>query len=544
MKIYYQQYRQYYIAAAAILMLLALGGAAFSFLSSPNKMDSNTKRKLSELRKITGLREYYSDSLQAVIDSLDKDCYSASTIDKNAIYHKAQYLYTISKLYSFEYSKKYLDTMIATAHEIGDSNYIAESHGLRAFNYARAGFFHEALDSLNAISIEQVNDSVKSAYFIICGRVYHDLADYTHDDKYTPYYNNTGNENLSKALELTDDSLTIYYLKGKISLKSKLLDDALANYLNARRVCPESNVEMKSVINTTLAHIYRRLGDEESATRMYIESCQIDLVNGHRDMVSLRGLAEMLYNYYGDIDQSSKYIQIAVENAQSYGTRSRINNIGALMPLFVGQKIKKDETTKYILIGLVSFVALLLILLSYGMFKYQARNRQLHQSNNLLNETNNLLNEANKMKETYLGLFLNTQSELSLELNNFAVVANQKLKLRQYDSLKKLLDEMEKKHNKAEVLKSFDQIFSSLFPNFVTQFNALLLPENVMIPKYPGEIPAMMRIFALIRLGITDNNQIARALNYSYNTVHNYRVRVRNMSLDPQNFEKNVMEIT
>lgn len=69
------------------------------------------------------------------------------------------------------------------------------------------------------------------------------------------------------------------------------------------------------------------------------------------------------------------------------------------------------------------------------------------------------------------------------------------------------------------------------------------VPEHWMTPKKEGELPPMMRIFAMIRIGITNNNSIATALNYSYNTVHNYRVRVRNMSYNPEDFEDKVAKI-
>jgi putative transcriptional regulator len=47
----------------------------------------------------------------------------------------------------------------------------------------------------------------------------------------------------------------------------------------------------------------------------------------------------------------------------------------------------------------------------------------------------------------------------------------------------------------------------------------------------------------LIRLGITESEQISEILGYSVNTVYNYRVRTRNKAVDPANFEKDVRKI-
>lgn len=39
-----------------------------------------------------------------------------------------------------------------------------------------------------------------------------------------------------------------------------------------------------------------------------------------------------------------------------------------------------------------------------------------------------------------------------------------------------------------------------------------------------------MRIFALIRLGIRKNDDLAKCLNYSVNTIKSYKTKVVNMS--------------
>ena len=53
-----------------------------------------------------------------------------------------------------------------------------------------------------------------------------------------------------------------------------------------------------------------------------------------------------------------------------------------------------------------------------------------------------------------------------------------------------------------------------------------------------------LRIFALIRLGINDNDQISKVLDYSINTVYTYKTRVRNRSdLDNEAFFRAVMNI-
>ena len=67
--------------------------------------------------------------------------------------------------------------------------------------------------------------------------------------------------------------------------------------------------------------------------------------------------------------------------------------------------------------------------------------------------------------------------------------------------------------------------------------------DGKQVPTKPSSLTPVLRIFALIRLGITDNNHIARVLDYSFNTVYNYRVRTRNKSIDPTGFEELLLKI-
>jgi hypothetical protein len=92
--------------------------------------------------------------------------------------------------------------------------------------------------------------------------------------------------------------------------------------------------------------------------------------------------------------------------------------------------------------------------------------------------------------------------------------------------------------------ENFDATFLHLFPDFVEQFNALLKPGERIILK-PGKLlNSQLRVFALVRLGITDSVKIAEFLRYSVNTIYNYRVKMRNAALNERDdFEAQVARI-
>ena len=90
----------------------------------------------------------------------------------------------------------------------------------------------------------------------------------------------------------------------------------------------------------------------------------------------------------------------------------------------------------------------------------------------------------------------------------------------------------------------FDKSFLDLFPNFITSFNDLLQEEYKIVPKQGELLTTELRIFALIRLGVTDSNQIAHFLSYSLATIYNYRSKIRNRAKgDKDKFEEEVMKL-
>ena len=94
-----------------------------------------------------------------------------------------------------------------------------------------------------------------------------------------------------------------------------------------------------------------------------------------------------------------------------------------------------------------------------------------------------------------------------------------------------------------ELYVNFDKAFLNLYPNFIEEFNELLKPEG-RFAVTKDRLNITLRIFALIRLGITDMTQIANFLHYSVQTIYNYKSRVRKVSLlAPEAFEEKVKKI-
>lgn len=158
---------------------------------------------------------------------------------------------------------------------------------------------------------------------------------------------------------------------------------------------------------------------------------------------------------------------------------------------------------------------------------------------------NTVLADSSKIKEEYIGLYMEQYTDYINKTDNFKKRA---LKIAKGGELEKVVSflnsSLDTEDDLAEFYSHFDKTILHLFPTFVADFNALLLPENAVIPG-PGKLlTPELRIFALIRLGISDSVKIARFLHYSLSTIYNYRSKMKcKAGGDRSKFEERVTRI-
>ena len=112
------------------------------------------------------------------------------------------------------------------------------------------------------------------------------------------------------------------------------------------------------------------------------------------------------------------------------------------------------------------------------------------------------------------------------------------------DLFKAIKSEQFIKDERKDFYHNFDRSFLELFPNFIVSFNDLLVEEGRIHPKSNELLTTELRIFALIRLGITDSTLIAGFLRYSITTIYTYRSKMKKKSLYKEDFEERVMKIS
>ena len=201
------------------------------------------------------------------------------------------------------------------------------------------------------------------------------------------------------------------------------------------------------------------------------------------------------------------------------------------------------------MVSLSAIIMALLLLLLYKNYKRLAAMRhQLMKSNEkmcLLNEElsslNDTLKESNKIKEVYIAQLFHLCSENIDQMEHLRLSVAKKLKAGLYKELAKQLEQSTTNATLKSFFNRFDTVFLELFPDFIERFNALLLPGEELKVKEGALLSPELRIFALIRLGITDSTKIAGFLHYSTQTVYNYRQKVKNKARsDKESFMEQV----
>lgn len=324
----------------------------------------------------------------------------------------------------------------------------------------------------------------------------------------------------------------------------------------------------------TLAQAYLLKGNRAKGVYYLTLTAIADLHNATCEYQALPMLAQILFDN-GDVERAYSYLLCSMEDA-SYckaGLRSiEASNIFPIIDKQYKQREKeqrqRDHVLMYALVAL-SFVLIGVVLyLRKQMQKLRemrhqqtrnnaelaAANQRMHEANEKLqaalqevkntNEelqnTYSQLRMTDKVKEEYIARYLNRCRMYLDQLAEFRSSTLRLIKNRHFEEVaNQLKRDLNAKVEQTQFYADFDAAFLTLFPDFVSSFNALLQPEHLLTVKKNGLLNTELRIYALIRLGIHDTTRIAHFLDYSTATVYNYRSKIRNKAIcPPEEFEE------
>ena len=481
------------------------------------------------------------------------------------IYELNLMLFQEFKSYKCDSAIACLNKNIRISDEMGDSYKTSESKLLLSHLLASSGIYLEAVDIINTIDRKHLPPELLLDYYICNNHIYEEASLHTQDPNSSVRYRNLGEAYKDSIYNVISEDSELYIRMrethfrdmGETGKAIELNDLLLKN--------TQPGTPAHALITYYRALDYQRKGDRESEKYYLALSSLSDIQSATKDHASLWMLAQILHEE-GDIERAYRYIRFSWDETVFYNARLRSSQTAGILSLIDETYHALMEKKNQLLRRYTILISVLVIMLAVAcVFIYRqmkklsvARNNlqdvnaqlktlneELQQMNICLRTTNVDLLESNHIKEEYIGRFIKLCSTYIDKLNGYRRMVYKKIAHGQIDEVLTMTRSPEALDSELnELYANFDRAFLQIFPDFVGKFNELLMENESIIPKKGELLNTELRIFALIRLGINDSQQIAEFLRYSVNTIYNYRAKVKNKTrVSREDFENRVRMI-
>jgi cell division protein FtsL len=527
------------------------------FQENPDRKDILNKVSvyISNLGKWIDEDSIYSKKKLNLIDSLEKQL-----LKTNDTREQYDYCYRLF----LEYGDLSFDKMCAyalecndLAEELGDKHLITSSKLSEAQTYIKGGFFREADACLATIDTTGCELSTRLRYLMTCLNLEFEdgfffpltiLREKTFSHKMEKIYD-------EMAHLVPSDSQILYEARAKIAFHMSKYDEGIRySYLLLSKLPADSHEYAYAMGN--LGYNYMGKGDYVEAAKYMTESAIQEIKRGSKEYPAMRKIAELMY-ILGDIDNAYKFINVYTRNSFDYNSKYRLFELTKSYPQIekiLYQSIQKQQRQKSIFITLLLIIALLLVVAILFVFKQKRKlafqntviekqNQVLTDKTKCIEDTNQALLEAHHIKDIVLGQLIAGNANSIIYAEKIRKDICRKLKIKDYEGIKAAFEKPVDADR--AFFSNIDNVILSIFPNFIDGFNSLLKEECRIVLKSKDSLVPEVRIFALIRLGISKNDDIAKCLNYSVSTVKCYKSKIMNASsLTNDEFYARLMQIT
>lgn len=536
---------QRYSIALKGFLLLCLALFAFSAFA-----DSKTDSLFDALKLEFNKKAQYDNAKEARIQHL-----------KNALVHtpagnlKGQFN-ICDQLYE-EYKSYQYDSAYVYANKLQDISAAMHSRPMQDLSKIKIGFillssgmFKETFDSMHGIGVRDLPDSVKVEYYSLMTRACYDLANYDNDRNYAPVYTAMANHYIDSAIKISKPaSYDNIYLTGYKKYKNGQIDSALTIFtalLNPKKLTEHQY----AIVASTLSNVYLNTSQKDKCIELLTKATMSDIRSSTKETIALYWLADLLHKN-GDVENAYTFLEEARNDAEFYGARQRKIQIGTLLPIVASEKLLRSEQEQkrfIIFLSILAIVAAVIIVVSIMLLKrnqkLRAKEKIIDDKNNQLGKVNVKLLEGTKIMEDYIGYFFNVISGYILQLERIKRSVDTKLAIKKYDDIQLLANNINIKKERDTLFYTFDHVFIKIFPNFIEEFNALFNKEDQIWPKEHEVLTTDLRIFALMRMGISDTETIAKILEYSEKTIYVYKMRIKAKALiHGDEFDQRIMAI-
>ncbi|WP_052958614.1 DUF6377 domain-containing protein [Maribacter thermophilus] len=527
----------------------------------------NIDSLLLEMEKVMLKRNEYDLSKEKRINNL-KILLEDPEASKENQYYITNRLIDEYEYYSFDATLAFIEKNLRLADELDNEELLQESTLRLAKLLATSGRYDESINLLEEISTSNLSEDLIREYYLIYKRCYYELRNMSRvnsiSEKYDQLYFRY-RDSLNLQIAKLDKNSKLFLEVEEQNYRDKS-DTKKALEINAKRLnLAKMGTREYATIAFNRSYMSFELdGNRSNQKKFLILSAISDIQSSVKDNASMANLAVILFEE-GDVKRAHKYINFSFEDAKFYNSKLRFLDISNVLPVisksYETENLKQSSKLKkqLVFISLLSAILMTALFFIYRQYKkiklgkedLKTANLQLKSLNEQLSFTNNdlkrlyeELSAVDSIKEQYIGAFLNLYSEYIDKLDVYRKTVRKYIVTNKTNDLLKLIKSKDVVDEELKIFyMNFDKSFLHIYPNFIEGFNNLLLEGEKIKVKKEDTLTVELRIYALIRLGISNSSQIAKILRYSVNTIYNYRVKVRNSAINRDDFENMVKKI-
>lgn len=454
-------------------------------------------------------------------------------------------------------------------HYIEENIKLAQQDGARQEQYAASyiklshilsvrGLFEKAEDILDAIPMELLTDDDLVSYYNQRVEINLYRSEMAQSLPFFPEYIDSVQYYRQKVMQIAPKESFTYITNragylcevGDVDAAIRMFDDLLPSFQPGDR--------RYSIIASTLAYFYRCKQDAEMEER-YLLFCAISDAKGAiLENISFRELSIFLLDH-GELEKAYTYISRASDDAEAYGGGLRSMQVARLSPVITKAydleraQMQHRTTISLFVVSILALLLLSLTLLTFTLLrkrriisrKISLMNKELTRHNQEIQALNSLMKEDNRIKEEYIGRFLQLCSDLVHRSEERNKMLNRLARDRKLEDLYAELKSNTALNEGIRLFhQNFDTAFLNIYPRFVEEVNRLLTPENRFeVSGDAKKLSTELRVLALIRLGINDNQRIADILRSSITTIYTYRSKLKAKAVSKDTFEDDVCKI-
>ena len=476
------------------------------------------------------------------------------TSDKRERLSLYNQIYREYSTYRYDSAMVYANRGLQLAEQLHDDYFINLNKINRAAVLSTGGFYSQAEDLLLSLKSEDISPKLMQYYYYTLTWVYNYWEAFCERSEFKEEMQDKKRLYLAKTLEYVGNkhSAFYYYLSGELEYLLHRTDKKVLGWYQKALVASPIDSRVHASAAYCIARYYQDNGQMDIYEKYLVEAAISDQICPLKENLALQELSTYLYNKDAKYAKRvSKYIYCSMEDAQFYNNRLRMVEISRILPLITEtnhqQEIRQNRiiTASLVVVSIVSLGFLAMMFFVFRINKRLAKSRrEVKSQNTLLDELNQKLLNTNKRRETYMRLFMDISAVYIKKLDDYRKLVSRKIKAKQTADLLTAINSYKLAEEEASSFYNrFDKAFMDLYPNFVDEFNQLLLPEKQIVLPAPNSLTKELRIYALMRLGITDGQELATLLFYSTQTIYNYKTAIRKRAKDLTTFDEAINQL-